>query len=226
MIRILKPGGEPGPPVEIVGLVADAKYSTLRGEMQPTAFFPLAQVWEPTPVTTFEIRTATQPNSVIRPVEAAVAGVSREIPLRFITLKQQVDDGLVQERLLALLSAFFGAVALLLAMIGLYGTVSYEVNLRKSEFGVRMALGARVTAIVRLVLRDVARMLVVGVAAGIAISLAATSAVGKLLFGLGPRDFTTIAGAAAVLSLVALAAALVPARRAARVDPMIALRCE
>jgi putative ABC transport system permease protein len=225
-IHVDEISGTPGPPIQVVGIVADAKYSTLRGDMQPTAFFPLAQVPETVSEITFEIRTSLRPESIEHAVEAAAAGVNRQIPLQFNTLEQQLDDNMVQERLLAILSAFFGAVALLLAMIGLYGTVSYQVTLRKSEFGIRMALGARVASIVRLVLREVAIILAIGVAAGVIVSLAATSALGKLLFGLGPRDVTTIAGAAALLSIVAVAAAAVPARRAARVDPMIALRCE
>jgi ABC-type antimicrobial peptide transport system permease subunit len=155
-----------------------------------------------------------------------VAGVNQEVPLEFHTLAEQVNDSMVQERLLALLSGFFGALALLLAMIGLYGTLSYLVAQRRTEFGVRMALGAPGGSILRLVMRDVIAVLVAGVVVGIGISLASTRLLQQMLFGLGPRDPATIMGAAAVLSAVALVAGFLPARRATRVDPMVALRHE
>jgi predicted lysophospholipase L1 biosynthesis ABC-type transport system permease subunit len=136
----------------------------------------------------FEVRTAVQPASLIRSVVAAVAGVSREIPLEFNTLKQEADDATVRDRLLAMLSTFFGAMALLLAMIGLYGTVSYGVAMRRTEYGIRIALGAEAGSIVRLIVRDVATLLLAGEAAGLGISLVAESALRKLLFGIGPRD--------------------------------------
>ena len=218
--------GKLGPPILIVGMVADSKYSDLRQENPPTVFFPLSQVTEPEYQDTFVLRAAVPVNSLRSSVEAAIGSISHEIPLSFTTLSEQVNDTIVQDRLLATLSAFFGSIALLLAMIGLYGTVSYRVTLRRAEFGIRMALGAQVRAIVRLVIVEVAFIVAIGVAAGVAISLLATSALQRLLFGLGPRDAATIALAAVVLAAVALVAAYAPARRAARTDPMIALRCE
>ena len=133
---------------------------------------------------------------------------------------------MVQERLLAFLSGFFGALALLLAMIGLYGTLSYLVTQRQIEFGIRMALGATPSSILGLVMRDLIAVLAGGLAAGILISLAATRLLQQMLFGLGPRDTTTMFLAAGVLSAVALIAGYLPARRAAKVDPMVALRDE
>ena len=225
-IHNLEPSGKAGKPTLIVGIVADSKYESLREENPPTVFFPITQVPEPEQRYTYVIRAAVPVNSLRSAVEAAAANVNAEIQLQFTTLSEQVNDTIVQDRLLAAMSAFFGFLALLLAMIGLYGTVSYRVTLRRAEFGIRMALGARVQAIVRLVIGEVAFIVAVGVAAGIALSLLATTALQKLLFGLGPHDAVTIALAAALLGIVALAAAYMPARRAAKVDPMIALRCD
>jgi putative ABC transport system permease protein len=224
--RIDDVAGKPGPLIEVVGLVRDAKYESLREDIHPTAFFPASQE----PVTensdTFELRTALPPSALAAQVQAAVASVNKEIPVEFHTLAEQVNDSMVQERLLALLSGFFGALALLLAMIGLYGTLSYLVNRRQTEFGVRMALGAAAGSILRLVMLDLAAVLAGGLGFGISISLAATWLLQQMLFGLGPRDPLTLLGAAGVLAAVALVAGYLPARRATRVDPMMALRHE
>ena len=214
-------------PVEVVGLVEDYKYLSVREENRPVAFLPINQI-PPYAVSrqTVELRTAIPPSELISPARRAVAGVSRAIPLKFHTLADQVNDSLVQERLSALLSGFFGGLALILAMIGLYGTFSYSVTQRQKEFGVRMALGAQPAAILALVIRDLFAVLAGGLAAGIIISLVATRLLEQLLYGLAPRDTTTIILAAGVLSAVALLAGCIPARRAARVDPMTALRQE
>jgi ABC-type antimicrobial peptide transport system permease subunit len=133
---------------------------------------------------------------------------------------------MVQERLLAQLSGFFGSLALLLAVIGLYGTVSYMVAQRQREFGIRMALGAEPGSILRLIMRDVFSVVAVGLLAGIAMSLAATRLLQQLLFRIGPRDTVTLVVAVAALSIVALIAGYLPGRRATKVDPMVALRYE
>jgi putative ABC transport system permease protein len=224
--RIDDVAGRPGPPIEVVGIVKDAKYQSVREGTLPTAFFPVVQVRGDADTVTFELRTAIPPSALTAPVRAAVAGVNKEIPLEFHTLSEQVNDSMVQERLLALLSGFFGALALLLAMIGIYGTLSYLVTERQNEFGVRMALGAQPGSILRLVMRDVIAVLAAGVVVGAGISLASTRLLQQMLFGLSPRDAATIAAAAAVLSAVALLAGYLPARRATKVDPMVALRCE
>ena len=152
--------------------------------------------------------------------------MNKGISLDFHTLAGQVDDSLVQERMLAMLSGFFGFLALLLAMLGLYGALSFLVHQRQVEFGVRMALGAQPGSILRLVMRDVGAILLIGVVAGVGISLAATRVLQRLLFGLGPRDTVTMIAAVVVLSAVALVAGYLPARRATKVDPMVALRYE
>jgi putative ABC transport system permease protein len=218
--------GQPGPPIEVVGLIRDAKYESLREGIHPTAFFPATQAHDLMVADAFELRTAIPPAALISSVQTAVAGVNKEIPLEFHTLAEQVSDSMVQERLLALLSAFFGALALLLAMIGLYGTISYLVAQRQREFGIRMALGAEANSILRLVMRNVFFVLAVGVVGGLGISLIATRVLQQILFGLGPRDPVTMIAAVSLLSLVALIAGYVPGRRATKLDPMVALRYE
>jgi ABC-type antimicrobial peptide transport system permease subunit len=190
------------------------------------AFSPISQIPQLDEHESFELRTASGASGIESAVQKAVTGVNKEISLDFRTLATQVGDSIVRDRLLAMLSAFFGALALLLAMIGLYGTFSYLVTQRQKEFGVRMALGARLKSIVGLVMREVAAVLVGGVAAGVCIALLSTGPLQKMLFELGPRDTLTIVAAICVLSAVAVVAAYLPARRAARVDPMVALRHE
>jgi putative ABC transport system permease protein len=218
--------GEPAPVVQVVGVIKDSKYESLRENIPPTAFFPITQIPELDESATFELRSMTPPAGLIPAVQESAAAVNKEIPLEFRTLAKQVDDSLVQERLLATLSGFFGGLALLLAMIGLYGALSYAVTLRRREFGIRMALGALPGSILRIVMKDVAVVLSAGLLAGAAISFVAVRLLQKLLFGLVARDPLTIATAIGVLSAVALLAAYLPARRAMRVDPMVALRYE
>jgi ABC-type antimicrobial peptide transport system permease subunit len=173
---------------------------------------------------TFELRSAIPPSALVRPIQTAMTGVNREIPLEFHTLAQQVNDSMVQERLLAVLSCFFGGLALLLTMVGLYGALSYLVTRRQQEFGIRMALGAERRAILALVMRDVAIIVAAGVVVGALISLAATRLIATFLFGLGAHDPLTLGAAIALLSGLACVAGFLPARRATKVDPMAALR--
>jgi ABC-type antimicrobial peptide transport system permease subunit len=159
-------------------------------------------------------------------VERTIAEENKGISVELRTLAQQVNDSMVQERLLAMLSGFFAILALLLAAVGLYGTFTYLVTQRQREFGIRMALGAEAGSILRLVMRDVAVIIVGGIAAGALISFAATRVLAKLLFGLSAHDPVTFAGAVAILSAVAVVAGCFPARRATKVDPIVALRHE
>ena len=224
--RVAPDPGKTAPPIQIVGLVKDSKYESLREDTYATAFFPISQIIQHAARQTFELRTAVRPSALIGSAQEAVAGVSKAIPLEFGTLAQQVDDSLVQERLLAKLSTFFGSLALLLAMIGLYGALSYFVTQRQVEFGIRMAIGASRESILGLVMRDVVLMLAGGVLAGVGISLLTVSALQKMLFGLAARDTITLLVCIGILSAVALLAGYLPARRATRVDPIVALRYE
>ena len=217
------------PPVEVIGVVKDAKYESVREEPVPTIYRPLAQAADPSLAPaelTYELRTPLPQSAMAQAIENAVAQVNRAVPIEIHTLSAQVDDALTRERVLALLAAFFGAVALLLAMIGLYGTLSYLVAQRRIEFGIRLALGATSRSILQLVMRNVAVLLAAGIAAGIGLSLAATRLLGALLFGVAARDPLTMLMGAALLAAVSLAAGLMAARRATRIDPIAALRQE
>jgi putative ABC transport system permease protein len=224
--RVQPEPGKTAPPIQIVGLAKDAKYESLREEAHATAYFPVAQITEDAEEQVFELRTTARPSALVPSVQEAVAGVSKAIPLDFGTLAEQVDDSLVQERLLATLSTFFGMLALLLAMIGLYGALSYLVAQRQREFGIRIALGAPRDSILRLVMRDVVVVLAGGLGAGSFISLAVVGTLQKMLFGLAARDTLTLLASIGVLSGVAFFAGYLPARRAMCVDPMVALRYE
>jgi len=215
-----------GAPFVIVGVTRDTKYETLREPAPPTAYFPLAQLKTMPERASIEIRTAGRPAEMEPAVEQAILGVNKMAAIQFITLAQQVDDSLTQERLLATLSGFFGVLALLLAMIGFYGVLAYLLLQRQKEIGIRMALGARRGAILQLVMRDVAVLLATGAAAGLAITWGVTRYVQSLLFELRARDVTTFAMSVCALVVVALGASYLPTRRAMRVDPMVALRHE
>ena len=213
-----------GPPVEIIGVVKDAKYKRLSEDPIPTIYLAASQAEGVGPVANYELRAAGAASSLVPAVKRAVAAVKPTIALQLTTLSQQVESSLMRERLLARLSGFFGALALLLATVGLYGTLSYSVARRRNEIGIRIALGAARGRVIRLVLGEVTRIVAIGVALGAVAALLTTRWVEAFLYGLTPSDPTTIIGSAVVLSVVALAAGALPAWRAARVDPISALR--
>jgi predicted permease len=214
-------------PMEIIGVVQDAKYTSLRDDFQPEAYFPLSQIQKNVDEdSTFEIRTAMTPSALIPAVREAMGRVNKLASLQFTTLKQEADDSVAQQHLMAVLSGFFGGLALLLTAIGLYGVMAYVVTQRTHEIGIRMALGAQQASILRLVIRDAATVLVAGVAAGLLGSIWISRFVKDLLFRVAPNDPSTLALAIVVLVAIALFACYVPARRATRVDPMVALRYE
>ena len=213
-----------GPPVEIIGVVKDSKYRRLREEPTPTIYLAASQAERAGPVTNYELRAAGAASSLVPAVKSMVAGVNPTIALVLTPLSQQVESSLTRERLLARLSGFFGALALLLATVGLYGTLSYSVARRRNEIGIRIALGAARGRVVRLVLGEVTRIVALGIALGAVAALMSTRWVEAFLYGLTPSDPATIIGSAVVLAVVALAAGALPAWRAARVDPISALR--
>jgi predicted permease len=215
------------PPMEIIGVVQDSKYSSLDEDFMPEAYFPLSQIQQNVAENTaFEIRTAMTPGALTPAVRDAMGSVNKLASLQFVTLKQEANNGVTEEHLLAVLSGFFGGLALILTAIGLYGVMAYVVTLRTHEIGVRLALGAQRSSILRLVMRDAAIVLVVGIAAGLLGSIWITRLVKGLLFGLTPNDPVTMTLAIAAMVMVAFVATHIPARRAMRVDPMVALRYE
>ena len=217
-------------PREIVGLVADAVYRSVREPVPPTMYVPLAQFdtrpQQPMPTqVTLAVRAASGPPSQLaRAVSSAILAVNPGVSMQFRTLGDQVDASLTQERLVAMLSGFFGALALLLAGLGLYGVTSYAVARRRGEIGIRMALGAAPGGVVRLVLARVAWLVAIGVAIGAGVSAWASQFVASLLYGLPPRDPITLVAAALTLAAVGAAAGWLPAYRASRIDPAEALR--
>ena len=214
--------GHQGLSREIVGIVGDTKFLTLRSEIAPTLFVPAGGG-----EAVFEIRTAVDPRTIIPAVRSAVSQLDNNLPLFSMkTESEQIERSLFQERLIARLSSFFGALSLLLACIGLYGLLSYEVTQRTREIGIRMALGARPPDVLRIVVRQGVGLSVVGALIGILVALGATRYLASLLYGVRPFDPPTFLAVALLLSLVALAACYIPARRASRVDPLVALRYE
>jgi putative ABC transport system permease protein len=213
--------------VEIIGVVKDAKYGSLREDTLPTAYTAASQNPKPSTSSTFELRAAAgSPAALINGVKSAIAEVNKDVSLHFKTMALQVDESLARERLLATLSGFFGGLALILAMIGLYGVMSYNVARRRNEIGIRMALGAEQAQVLRMVLREVAVLIVAGLAIGVGATLGTTRFIESFLYGMKPRDPWTLSGAAVVLAMVAALAGFLPARRASRLEPMNALREE
>jgi len=211
---------------QVIGVVKDIKYERVDEQQLLTAYVASMQDTEPWPEEVFEVRAGGAANALIPAVRSTIGQVDRRISLEFRNLETQVSESLLQPRMVAWLSAFFGGLALLLAMIGLYGVTAYGVARRQGEIGIRMALGAQPGSVVWLILREVAVMLVVGSAVGLAASLAAGRLVASLLYGLKPYDAAPLAIAALVLAIAVGIAAYLPARSAARLDPMAALREE
>lgn len=215
-----------GPPVEIIGMAGDTKYRNLREEILPTAYVAASQEKEGWPYATFEIRSAGSAADLVPGVKAALEQVNHDITLEFGTLSDQVAASLTRERLLATLSGFFGGLALLLATVGLYGVMSYNVARRRAEIGIRMALGAQRARVLRLVLGEVTLLAGGGLVVGLAAAFATTRLIGSFVYGMTTRDPMTFAVAAILLGGVALLAGYLPARKASRMDPMGALRDE
>jgi predicted permease len=213
-------------PNRIVGIVKDSKYETLREAVPATAFLPATQPPRGSEAQEFVVRTSSSAAALIPTVQRAIGEITHELPLRFQTLDEQVADSIAQERLVAMIAAFFGLLALLLAAVGVYGLLNYLVTQQRLEFGVRLALGAAPGSILRLVLRNVSIVLAAGTALGLAGSLFTLKLLNRIVFGLEPHDAPTIVAAVCVLAAATLVAGYLPARRAASVDPTITLRSE
>jgi putative ABC transport system permease protein len=212
--------------IEIVGVAKNSKYSDLRQDFMPVAFFPLAQFPQPLRGGSILIRSGTPLDTLTPSIRRNLADVTPGIRYSFSLFKTRIEQSLLRERLMAILSGAFGVLAVLLASVGLYGVISYTVARRTNEIGIRIALGASRTNVIGLVLRETGMLLGAGLCVGIVISLAVGRAVRSLLFGLQASDPLTLVAAGAALALVALAASYLPAWRASTVDPAIALRRE
>jgi predicted permease len=208
---------------EIVGVIPDTKYSDIRTGTPPMAFAPAPQYPAPAPWAAVMIYSNALPEIALR---RKIAEAHPQVIVDLIDFQSNIADGLKRERLLAMLSGFFGVLAALLAMVGLYGVMSYMITRRRNEIGIRVALGANRGQVVFMVMREAARLLLIGVAAGTVLSLVAGRGAESLLFGLKPHDPLTLLASIILLAAIAALASFVPARRAAKVDPMVALRYE
>jgi predicted permease len=221
-------GTDPGTPtdMEVIGVVKDFKYTNLRDEIPEQAYVPYLSDRHPGGMTVY-VRTAMDPNQLIPTLRAKVRDLDPNLPVYAMrTTEVQINNSLSTERMIGSLSAVFGLLATLLAVIGLYGVMAYTVAQRTREVGIRMALGAARGNVIWMVMREVLFLVAIGVAAGVIAALALTRVVQSQLFGLTPHDPLTLAFATAALAFVACAAGYIPALRASRLDPMVALRYE
>jgi predicted permease len=220
-----QPNAAPPPPREIVGVMADAIYDNLREQVPPTMFEPLAQREESLGAEmALIVRTAGSPTTDVRSIASAIRDVDAELAITFRPLADYVNASVVRERMVAMLAGFFGGLALLMASLGLFGLTSYTVERRRPEIGIRMALGAAPSGVIRLVLSGTAGLVAIGIIVGGILSLWAARFVGALLYQVEARDPVTLAGAATTLAVIAAIAAALPAYRASRIDPARVLR--
>ena len=217
--------GKGGTDYEVIGVIADQKYLDIRETHPKVMYLPSAQYADGPGLTRrYVLRATTLPAQTIAAITATVTAFDPTATMRYALMDTQIDEAMLQERLMARLSTIFGFVALLLAVVGLYGVVSYGVASRRAEIGVRVALGASRPRILTMILGDVGKIMIAGVAVGCLLALAAGRGIGSLLFGLNPDDMTTLAVAAGVLLICGFASAAWPAQRAAAIDPVKALR--
>ncbi|MBO0911748.1 MAG: ABC transporter permease [Acidobacteria bacterium] len=210
--------------LEVIGVVSDARFLDLHNARPSAVYLPLLQstpgVWK------LFVRTRTTPEALARVIENEVNSLGREYSLSARTIEEKVGQALVEDRVIAMLSSLFGALALLLASIGLYGLMSYSVSRRTREIGLRAALGAQRSTIIWLVLREALALVLLGVAVGIPFALAASRFIASMLFGISRGDLATIAAVSLLLLASALVAGYLPAWRASSADPVVALRTE
>src|SRR6266545_1726964 len=218
-------GPTKGKPIEIVGVVRDAKYNNMRAETKPMFYTSIQQL--PRTLGTLEVRAREPMAALSASIRNALSEVTKDVMIRrVVTLSDQVDSTLASERLLTTLCVFFGSLALLLASVGLYGVLSYAVAQRTQEIGIRMALGATGRNVLWLVLRQSLSVVLIGMALGLSLAIVCTSLLTSFLYGLSPTDTVAIVCSMLLLFVVALLACWIPARRATKVDPMVALRFE
>src|SRR5262249_34051124 len=216
--------------VEIIGVARDAKYTRQREDAPPTAYLCWMQELRSLSTVTFEVRTTGEPTTAIAAIRQAVREVDANLPLdNFKTQVEQSEQTLSQERLFAKLLSLFGLLAQQLASIGLYGVMAYGVSQRTHEIGIRMALGARQSDVLKMIIRQGMVLTLIGIIMGVAGAYILTKylqSLTSMLYGVQATDPMTFAVMSVLLAMVALVACYLPARRAAKVDPMVALRYE
>ena len=212
----------------IVGVARDARDHNLREKIARRFYLSALQpLGAYSPFLNYELRTTGDPSTVMQAIRREITAYNPALPIGELkTLIASVNEEMRQERLIAQLSSAFGALALLLACIGLYGVLSYAVTQRTNEIGIRMALGAGRRQVIGMILREVSILLVIGLAVGVPASLASARLIQNKLYGLKPADPLTLAAALTMMIVVAIASGFLPARRASKVDPLIALRYE
>jgi putative ABC transport system permease protein len=224
--RLVTNVGEKTPTYEVIGLAKDTKYEDLRSDFEPLAYVADVQDDQPDQFPSYLIRSDLPLETVVAGVKSAMAEVNPAIALEFRNFNTQIRETLARERMLASLSGFFGLLAGVLAVVGIYGVISYMVARRTNEIGIRMALGANRGNILGLIMREAGVLLGIGLVIGTGLAFAAARSAASLLYGLKPTDLVTYAGAIATLTCVTAGASMLPAHRAARLDPMAALRDE
>jgi putative ABC transport system permease protein len=225
-LRTVAEPGLPATTYEIVGIARDTKYATLREDIPAITFVPMVQDPLSFPFANLVIRSAGEPDELVAALTKRFKELHPDVAVGFTVFEKQIRDGLSRERLMAWLAGFFGVLAAILAVTGLYGLISYILQRRIQEIGIRMALGATRSSVIVLVLRQTAFLVVIGLAVGIPACLVMARFAAALLFGLTPNDIPTLISAAVLLAMIAGLASFAPAWRASRIDPMEALRDE
>jgi putative ABC transport system permease protein len=218
--------GQPSVKIEIIGVARDTKYQDIKDDFEPLVHVAMTQSNEFRDFARLLVKPRGAIDGLMPAITRKVAEINPAISVELAVIRQEVSNGLVRERLMALLSGAFGLLAGLLAAVGVYGVMSYTVTRRSNEFGIRFAMGARRADVMRMVLREAGGLIAVGIVIGTAMGLGAAKAARSLLFGLQPGDPLTMASAIALLATIGLIASYLPARRASRVDPMNVLRQE
>jgi putative ABC transport system permease protein len=217
---------EKGEWLTIIGVVEDVRHASLIEEPGPAIYVSALQRPARAANVVAAVRTSVAPATLVAPIRERLRTVDSNVPTEFSTMSERVADSVAERRFAMLLLALFAAIALLLAAVGIYGVVAYSVEQRTREMGIRTALGAPGGAVVRTVLAGSLRTVAAGLAVGLLGALALTRLLRGLLYGVSPIDPVIFSAVAALLALVAVVATLIPARRATRVDPMVALRNE